>query len=160
MTLHNYRSRQVHKTLNGVNPSSRFRDMHSAIFSLDPICGKSDKFLAHGQAHMRQMGKWPWLTMHNYRHRQFHRTSNGKNPSSGYRDMGSASLAAARPPEPWQQYPSSPKGWGIKSSQIFCLMPKNIIGNTEHVPNKGVWFALHDKGVPLSSRFQYKDFTR
>ena len=30
MTLHNYRSRQVHETLNGVNPSSSFRDMHSA----------------------------------------------------------------------------------------------------------------------------------
>ena len=30
MTVHNYRSRQVHETLNGVNPSSRFRDLHSA----------------------------------------------------------------------------------------------------------------------------------
>ena len=38
------------------------------------------------------------MTVHNYRHRQFHRTSNGENPSSGYRDMGSANLAAARPP--------------------------------------------------------------
>ena len=28
--------------------------------SLDLICGKFDKFLAHGQAHMGQMGKWPW----------------------------------------------------------------------------------------------------
>ena len=28
--------------------------------SLDPICSKFDKFLAHGQAHMGQMGKWPW----------------------------------------------------------------------------------------------------
>ena len=28
--------------------------------SLDPICAKFDKFLAHGQAHMGQMGKWPW----------------------------------------------------------------------------------------------------
>ena len=37
------------------------------------------------------------MTVHNYRPRQFHRTSNGENPSSGYRDMGSASLAAARP---------------------------------------------------------------
>ena len=30
MTLYNYRSRQVHETLNGVNPSSSFRDMRSA----------------------------------------------------------------------------------------------------------------------------------
>ena len=37
------------------------------------------------------------MTVHNYRPRQFYRTSNGENPSSGYRDMGSASLAAARP---------------------------------------------------------------
>ena len=27
--------------------------------SLDPICDKFDKFLAHGQAHMGQMGEWP-----------------------------------------------------------------------------------------------------
>ena len=30
MTVHNYKWRQVHKTLNGLNPSSSFRDMHSA----------------------------------------------------------------------------------------------------------------------------------
>ena len=28
--------------------------------SLDPICAKFDKFSFHGQAHMGQMGKWPW----------------------------------------------------------------------------------------------------
>ena len=63
------------------------------------------------------MGKWPWQ-----------RTTRGldystklwmeKNPLSGYRDMGSASLVAARPaarpPGPWHQYPSSPEGWGVK----------------------------------------------
>ena len=27
---------------------------------MDPICGKFDKFSAHGQAHMQQMGKWAW----------------------------------------------------------------------------------------------------
>ena len=37
------------------------------------------------------------MTVHNYRLRQFHRTSNHENPSSGYRDMGSASLAAICP---------------------------------------------------------------
>ena len=59
------------------------------------------------------------MTVHNYRPRQFHRTSNGENPSSGYRYMGSTSLAAdrltARLPEPWRQYPSSPEGWGVKT---------------------------------------------
>ena len=92
MTLQNYRSRQVHGTLNGVNPSSGFRDMLSSESGL--ICAKFDKFLTNGQAHMGQMGKWQCT---NYRPRQFHRTSNGKNPSSGYRDMGSRSLAAACP---------------------------------------------------------------
>ena len=28
--------------------------------SLDPICGKFDKSLAHGKAHIGQMGTWPW----------------------------------------------------------------------------------------------------
>ena len=87
MTVHNYRSRQVHETLNGVNPSSSFRDMHSAksgpnLWQIWQVFG------ANGQMTM---------TVHNYRPRQFHRTSNGENPSSSYRDMGSSSLAAACP---------------------------------------------------------------
>ena len=53
LTLHNYRSRQVHETLNGVNPSRGFRDMHSAK-SLDPICGKfvASPYGANGQMTM------------------------------------------------------------------------------------------------------------
>ena len=94
MTLHNYRSRQVHETLNGVNPSSSFRDMHSAksgpnLWQIWQVFGPwASPYGANG--HMT-------MTVHTYRPRQFHRTSNGENPSSGYRDMGSASLAAARP---------------------------------------------------------------
>ena len=94
MMLHNYRSRQVHKTLNGVNPSSSFRDMRSAksgpnLWEIWQVFGPwASPYGANGQMTM---------TVHNYRPRQFHRTSNGENPSSGYRDMGSASLAAARP---------------------------------------------------------------
>ena len=30
------------------------------------------------------------MVLHNYRSRQFHKISNGINPSSGFRDMGSA----------------------------------------------------------------------
>ena len=115
MPLHNYRSRQVHETLNGVNPSSSFRDMHSAksgpnLWQIWQVFGPwTSPYGANG--HMT-------MTVHTYRPRQFHRTLNGENPSSGYRDMGSASLAAARPaarpPGPWRQYPSSPEGWGIK----------------------------------------------
>ena len=94
MTLHNYRSRQVHETLNGVNPSSSFRDMRSAksgpnLWQIWQVFGPwASSYGANG--HMT-------MTVHTYRPRQFHRTSNGENPSSGYRDMGSASLAAARP---------------------------------------------------------------
>ena len=115
MTVHNYRSRQVHETLNGVNPSSGFRDMRSAksgsnLWQIWQVFGPwASPYGANGQMSM---------TVHNYRPRQFHRTWNGENPSSGYRDMGSASLAAARPtarpPGPWRQYPSSPEGWGVK----------------------------------------------
>ena len=116
MTLHNYRSRQVHGTLNGVNPSSSFRDMRSAksgpnLWQIWQVFGPwASPYGANG--HMT-------MTVHTYSPRQFHRTSNGENPSSGYRDMGSASLAAARPaarpPGPWRQYPSSPEGWGVKN---------------------------------------------
>ena len=94
MTVHNYRCRQVHETLNGVNPSSGFRDMRSAksgsnLWQIWQVFGPwASPYGANGQMSM---------TVHNYRPRQFHRTSNGENPSSGYRDMGSASLAAARP---------------------------------------------------------------
>ena len=37
--------------------------------------------------------------------------------------MDSASLAAARSPGPWRQYPSSPEGWGVKrwSSMRVCV---------------------------------------
>ena len=127
MAVHNYRSRQVHETLNGVNPSSGFRDMRSAksrpnLWQIWQVFGPwASPYGANGQMSM---------TVHNYRPRQFHRTSNGENPSNGYRDMGSASLAAARPtarrparqsarpparpPGPWRQYPSSPEGWGVK----------------------------------------------
>ena len=127
MTVHNYRSRQVHETLNGVNPSSGFRDMWSAksgsnLWQIWQVFGPwASPYGANGQMSM---------TVHNYRPRQFHRTSNGENPSSGYRDMGSASLAAARPtarpPGPWRQYPSSPEGWGVKSqltTRLLILAP-------------------------------------
>ena len=95
MALHNYRSRQVHETLNGVNPSSNFRDMRSAksgpnLWQIWQVfCPWASPYRANG--HMT-------MTVHTYRPRQFHRTLNGENPSSGYRDMGSASLAAGRPP--------------------------------------------------------------
>ena len=154
MTVHNYRSRQVHETLNGVNPSSGFRDMRSAksgsnLWQIWQVFGPwASPYGANGQ-----MSK----TVHNYRPRQFHRTSNGENPSSGYRDMGSASLAAARPtarpparpPGPWRQYPSSPEGWGVKrmgkSHYKTCLAAiclGALYPYQNHNSNKSHWYLI------------------
>ena len=58
MMVHNYRSKLFHRTWKGTNPSSDFRDTGSA--KSGPSAAWFDKFLAHGQAHMGQMGKWPW----------------------------------------------------------------------------------------------------
>ena len=68
MTMHNYRCRQVHETLNGVNPSSNFRDMHSAksgpnlwqIWQVFVLW--ASPYGVNGQMTM---------TVHNYRPRQF-----------------------------------------------------------------------------------------
>ena len=120
MTLHNYRSRQVHKTLNGVNPSSSFRDMRSAksgpnLWQIWQVFGPwASPYGANGQITM---------TVHNYRPRQFHRTSNGENPSSGYRDMGSTSLAAARPP--------------ARTVTTIPLQPEGLRGKKEASPGTG-----------------------
>ena len=110
-------SRQVHGTLNGVNPSSGFRDMRSTksgpnLWQIWQVFGPwASPYAANGQMTM---------TVHNYRPRQFHRTSNGENLWSGYRDMGFASLAAARPPaRTVTKYPSSPEGWGVKIHVAF-----------------------------------------
>ena len=89
---------QVHTSpwnFNWVNPSSGFRDMRSAksgpnLCQIWKVFGPwASPYGANGQMTM---------TVHNHRPRQFHRTPNEENPSSGYRDMGSASLAAACPP--------------------------------------------------------------
>ena len=110
--LHNYRSRQVRKTLNGVHPSSSFKDMCSAksgpnLWQIWQVFGPwASPYRANGQMIM---------TMHNYRPRKFHRTLNGENPWSRYRNMGSASLAATRPPA-WTltTIPLQPKGLRVK----------------------------------------------
>ena len=149
MTLHNYRSRQVHETLNGVNPSSSFRDMRSAksgpnLWQIWQVFGPwASPYGANG--HMN-------ITVHTYRPRQFHRTSNGENPSSGYRDMGSASLAAARPaarpPGPWRQYPSSPEGWGVKrcDRQTDGRTDRRTDGRTDWTIHRAAWSQLKTIG--------------
>ena len=88
--------------------------MRSAKFG--PNCGKLDKFLAHGQAHMGQMGIWPWQC-----------TSTGLDNSTELRmekicqDMGSASLAAARSPARLDHDDNTPPGGDdrLAISKIF-----------------------------------------
>ena len=105
---YNYKSRQVHKTLNGLNPSHIFRDTSSAktapnLCQIWQVFGPwASPYGSNGQM---------TITVHNCRPRQFHRTSNHENPSSGYRYGFRKS--GTRPPELWQ-YPSSPEGWGVK----------------------------------------------
>ena len=89
MTLHNYRSSQVQWTSNWLNPSSRFRGMRFIksepnLWQIWQVFGTlASPYESNGQMTM---------PVHNYRPRQFHRTSNGE-----LRDMRSASLAANRP---------------------------------------------------------------
>ena len=54
----NLGSRQFHRTSNDINPSGSFRDMCFA--KSDPSAAWVDKFLAHGQDHMKRMGKQLW----------------------------------------------------------------------------------------------------
>ena len=118
MMLHNYRSRQCHRTSNSINPFSGFRDMGSA--KSDPGAAWFDKFLAHGQAHMGHMVKQPWQC-----------TATGINNSTELRTEKIRQAdtpiwvpqvwqapTAARPPGPWRQYPSGPEGWGVKIAVI------------------------------------------
>ena len=58
MKCHDYKSRQVHKTLNGVNPSSGFRDMHSAK-SGPNLCQIWEVFGPWASPYW-QIVKWPW----------------------------------------------------------------------------------------------------
>ena len=102
--------------------------------SLDPICAKFDKFLAHGQAHMGQMGKWPWRC-----------TTTGLDNSTELR-MEKIHQAVteiwvpkvwqppAHPPGPWRQYPSSPEGWGVKT----ITTPLNILSSVSYILDKCV----------------------
>ena len=131
MTLHNYRSRQVHEILNGVNPSSSFRDMRSAgpnLWQIWQVFGPwASLYGAKGQMTM---------TVNNYRPRQLHKTSNGENPLSGYRDMGSASLAAARPPGTMTTIPFQPEGLrGKNCTMCFTITHSHsmIANNTNYV---------------------------
>ena len=134
MMLHSYKSRRFHKTSNGINPSSGFRDMRSSK-SLSPSAAWFVKFLAKGQAHMGQMGKWPWQC-----------TTTGLDNSTEVRMEKIHEVVTeiwvpqiwqptARPPKPWRQCPSSPDGWGVKNG-IFDIPTKL---QTEIKSNSHTW---------------------
>ena len=125
MMLHNYRSRQFHRTSNGTDPSRGFRDM----------------FLAHGQAHMGQMGKWPWQC-----------TTTGLDNSTELRmekihqevteiwvpqvwqpPARPLDRPPTRPPGPWRQYPSSPEGWGVKKCKYIFVSLKSFVAYWRHM---------------------------
>ena len=63
LMLHNYRSRQFHRTSNGINPSSGFKDMGSA--KSGPSAARFDKFWPMGKP---IWGKWA----HKYDSAQLH----------------------------------------------------------------------------------------
>ena len=84
MMLQNFRSRQFHRTSNGINPSSGFRDMSSA--ESDPSAAWCDVFGSWASPY----GANGQIKLHNYRYRQVYETLNGVNLPSGSRDMRSA----------------------------------------------------------------------
>ena len=81
MMLHKYSSRQFHRTLNGINPSSGFRDMGSA--KSGPSAAWFNQVISPWANPYGANGPMTW-------DRQVHETLNGLNPSSGFRDMRSA----------------------------------------------------------------------
>ena len=113
MMLHNYRSRQFHRTLNGVNPSSSFRDMGS--IRSGPW---ASQYGANGQI---------TITVHNYNSRQVHKTLNGLNPSRIFRDMRSAKSG----PDLCQIWPMGKPIWVKWSNDSAQLQAWTIPQNFE-----------------------------
>ena len=141
MTLHNYRSRQVHETLNGVNPSSGFRDMRSAksgpnLWQIWQVFGP------WASLYIGKMGKWPWqctttgldncieLRMEKIRQA----VTDIWVPQVWQPPARPPAHPTARPYGPWRQYPSSPKGWGVKSEGPIDLTNQW---------RKRLWISLH-----------------
>ena len=58
------------------------------------------------------------MTVHSNESKQIHRTLNGKKICQAVTEIWVPQVwqPPARPPEPWRQYPFSPKGWGVKTS--------------------------------------------
>ena len=114
-TLHNYRSRKVHETLNWANPSSGFRDIRSAksgpnLCQIWQVFGPwANPYGANGQMTM---------TVHNYRPRQFHRTLNGETRQA---------VTEIWVPQVWQP-PTRPPAWTVTT---IPLQPWGLRGKKE-----------------------------
>ena len=96
MMLHNYRSRQFHRTSNGINPSSVSEIWVHKVWPKYMYCliwwvfgPWASPYGANGQITMM---------LHNYRSRPVHETLNRVNPSSSFRDMRSTKSG----PNLWQ----------------------------------------------------------
>ena len=114
MPLYNYRCRQVHETLNGLNPSRSFRDMRAT--TSEPNLWQI--WQVFGLWASPYGGKWAYD--HNSAQPQgktipqnFERRKSVKR----FQRYGCHKFwqPRARPPGPWRQYSSSPEGWGVKS---------------------------------------------
>ena len=101
-------------TLNGENLSSVFSDMNSSKSG-----SKRYQIWQFFSPWLSSYGANGQMTMilHNFRSRQFVKTSNGINPSSGFRDMCSSKSWTSRLPvhlpEAVHRYPSSLDSWGV-----------------------------------------------
>ena len=126
---------------------------------LDPICGKFNMFLAHGQAHMGKMGKRPWQCI----------TRGLDNSTELWVEKIRQAVTelwvpqvwqpTARPPGPWRQYPSSLEGWGVKKCTNLSLLHKGkkhvgsyhiIIVNIFNYMNNNVTKNLKARGLNIA----------
>ena len=95
--------------------------------------------------------------MHNYRPRQFHRTLNTENPSSGCRDMGSTSLAAAHLPKRLDRDDNTPPAQRAEAHKPITMLL--------HITNNPffVWVINLDKepaSFYASLQHNIRQFTR
>ena len=92
MMLHNYRFRQFHRTSNGVNSFSGFRDIVHA--KPGPHWHQTWQVFGPWASHMGKM----IMISANFRTRQFHKTSMGKIGPAVFKDRSSTKSRASQPP--------------------------------------------------------------
>ena len=127
MTVHNYRSSQVHQTLNGVHPSSGFKR-----YAIRKVW---TQFVAHGKAHIGQMGKWPWQC-----------TTRGLDNSTKLR-MEKIRQAVTKiwVPQVWQP-PARPPA---RTVTTIPLQPGGLTGKNGFQIGIGHWVVVTNHQMPL-----------